>query len=214
MVEVKASSNIRLLSRIYYQQQLIMNGEIIFSEGQRGYQSEQQSLVLFEVSELSEKKKFPIWAEVVNRGLPAKLAIESVVDSMKSPGSFFQRTMLLIWKTNRRLGLWMRGLQEKWDCTGHTGGTWKIGLSNKGWFHYSWWGKPSVLWHWKDYWDQKGPWGTLQTDWTPAGLEICVSLTSPIKAISVAEGQDQWDPTLLPVAPSWNAKPLWPFLLL
>lgn len=57
MVEVKASSNIGLLSRIYYQQQLIMNGEIIFSEGQRGYQSEQQSLGLFEVSEF---KKFPI----------------------------------------------------------------------------------------------------------------------------------------------------------
>lgn len=62
MVEIKAkaSNNIGLLSRIYYHQQLIMNGEFILSEGQRNYQSEQQSLSLFEVSELLEKKKIPI----------------------------------------------------------------------------------------------------------------------------------------------------------
>lgn len=151
---------------------------------------------------------------MINRGLPAELAITSAVDSMKPPRSFFQRTTILIWKTKRRLDLWMRDLQEKWDYTGHTGGTWKIGLGNEGCFHYSWRGKPWVLWHWKDYWDQKGPWGTLWTDWTPAGLEICVSLTRPIKAISVTEGEDQWDSTLLPGVPSWNAMSLWPFLLL
>lgn len=57
MVEIKvnAGSNIGLLWRIYYQQQLIMNGDVILSEGQRDYQSEQQSLGLFEVSELLEK---------------------------------------------------------------------------------------------------------------------------------------------------------------
>ena len=90
MVEVKVINNIQLLSTSYCQQQAIITtfAKGVFSAVQGDYSSEQHGLVLFKVSELLKEQTNPIQAEVINRGLPDKLALRSAMDGGRSPSSF------------------------------------------------------------------------------------------------------------------------------